>query len=273
MENYDIDTATAEEIMTPYVIMLSDSATFEDVVKSLYDNNISAVFIHKKTTDEFFIISQSDIIHFMRVEGLNLPSIKDIPVSKLMKGPIRMVDIDTPVDKIIHVMAKHEYKRVLISDKNTPVGVVSTRDVLIWNNTYFKPAKPQVLLFMDNQTSNFISQYIFEENVDSSLQRDLIDIYGGALNSISLMTDEILKKSGKMAQLTKDNRCILFEPDKVITGVLICDFNSIDLRCKLQEATRKFCEVYAKELESSQHMHGICRTCDVSPVLPIFVGE
>ena len=273
METYDIDTVTAEEIMTPYVIMLPDSATFEDAVKSLYDNNISAVFIKQELTNEFFIISQTDIIHFMRLEGLKLPSIKDISVTRIMKGPIRMIDIDTPVDKIIRVMAKHEYKRVLISDRNEPVGVVSTRDVLIWNNAYFKPAKPQVLLFMDNLTSNFISQHIFEENVDSSLQRDLIDIYGGALNSISLMTDEILKKSGKMAQLTKDNRCILFEPDEVITGVLICDFNSIDLRCKLQDATRKFCEVYAKELKSSTHMNGICRTCDVSPVLPIFVGE
>ena len=47
MEKYDIDTAKAEEIMTPYVKMLPDSANFKYVINSLYDNHISAVFIKK----------------------------------------------------------------------------------------------------------------------------------------------------------------------------------------------------------------------------------
>jgi len=137
-------------------------------------------------------------------------------------------------------MARNNYKRVLVTKNGVPVGVISTRDILIWNNSYFRPAKPQVLLFMDNSTSNFIAKHIFEQNVDPSMKRGLIDLYGGALNTISFMTDEIMSQSGKMCHLEKDHRSVLFEPYECITGVLICDYNSIDLRRKLILATHKF---------------------------------
>ena len=130
------------------------------------------------------------------------------------------------------------------------VGVITTRNIFKWNNIYFKPSKPQVLLFMDNLTSNSIGKHIFHENIDEEIQKGLIDLFGGALQSVSMMTEEIISKSGELKHLVKDKRSILFEPYHNITGVLICDYNSINLRHKLEEATLKFADMHPEIIQT-----------------------
>ena len=243
-------SALAGEIMTPYVIMLKNDAIFQDVINTLHKNNITAVFIYDDAKDEYFIISQTIIINYLEEGGMFQQNLSKIPVSEIMHGPIDMLDFETPIDNAIRFMTKRKYKRVLISKEGKAVGVVSTRDIMMWNNTYFKQAKPQILLFMDNLTSNFIAKHIFEKNVDEDeIQRELIDLYGGALNTLSMMTDEIMKKSGKLSQLMKEKRSILFQPYLNITGILISDYNSIELRHKLRMVTNKFCEEFAHVIE------------------------
>lgn len=124
---------------------------------------------------------------------------------------------------------------------------------------------------MDNLTSNLIGRHVFKDNIKDEVQHDLIDIYGGALNSISVITNELIKESGKMTHLMKDKRAVLFEPREKVTGILICDYNSIDLRRKLKKATDLFCKIY-KELinDAVKCKRGISRICDVSPIVSIF---
>jgi CBS domain-containing protein len=272
MKSLDASSAIAGEIMTPYVIMLKTDATFQDVINSLHKNKITGVFIHDEGKDEYFIISQTDIISYLEKGGMFNTKLSDIPVSEIMHGPIDMLDFETAIDNIIRFMTKRKYKRVLISKEGKAVGVVSTRDIMMWNNTYFKQAKPQILLFMDNITSNFIGRHIFEKNVDEDeIQRELIDLYGGALSTLSIMTDEIMKKSGKLSQLMKEKRTILFQPYLNITGILISDYNSIELRHKLRKVTNKFCEEFANVIDkAAQERCGIHVTFDIGPLISIF---
>jgi CBS domain-containing protein len=264
-------SAIAEQIMTPYVVMLDINATFKDVIVKMHQYNISAVFVEENTKNEYYIITKTDVIDFLNQKGmldLNLPKIS---VKQIMQGPTTLIDVKTPIDTIIRFMIEHNYKRVLIGKDNKPVGVVSTKDIMQWNNTYFKPSKPQVLLFMDNINSIFIAKHIYEENIGEDVEDDLIDAYGGALTSISAMTDEILKKSGTMRQLLKDKRSILFEPYKGITGILISDYNSIELRRKLQIATHKFYKLNAKTIDNThKEKKGISVTLDLDPIVPLF---
>lgn len=272
MKELVVSSAIAGEIMTPYVIMLKTDSTFQDVINTLHKNNITAVFIYDDAKDEYFIISQTDIINYLKKGGMFQQNLSKISVSEIMHGPIEMLDFETPIDNLIRFMTKRRYKRVLISKEGKAVGVVSTRDIMMWNNTYFKEAKPQILLFMDNITSNFIAKHIFEKNVDEDeIQRELIDLYGGALSTISIMTDEIMKKSGKLSQLMKEKRSILFQPYLNITGILISDYNSIELRHKLRKVTNKFCEEFANVIDkAAQERCGIHVTFDISSMISIF---
>ncbi len=270
MKELDVNSAIAGEIMTPYVIMLDINATFRKVIETLYANNISAIYIHNTLNNNYYIISQTEIINYLNSGGMFQNELPKISVSEIMKGPIEMLDINTPVDKIIRFMTEHNYKRVLITKNGKPSGVISTRDIMIWNNTYFKPAKPQVLLFMDNASSNFIAKHIFKQNIDGDIPKDLIDIYGGALSSISIITNQIMKKSGNIRYLMKEKLSILLEPYKKITGVLICDYNSIDLRRKLQKATIDFFKLYLVSFKPTEKKEGIHHSYDISPIIPIF---
>ena len=188
-----------------------------------------------------------------------------------MQGPTTMIDVNTPIDSVIRFMIEHNFKRVLIGRDNKPAGVVSTKDIMQWNNTYFKPSKPQILLFMDNLNSIFIAKHVYEENISDDVDNDLIDAYGGALTTISAITDEIIKKSGTMRQLLKDKRSILFQPYRGITGILISDYNSIELRRKLQLATKKFYEMHTKIIDSTHSKEkGININLNLEPIVPIF---
>jgi len=267
----DVQSAIAGEIMTPYVIMLEINAIFEDIIKVLKRNRISAVFICDEIKNEYYVVSETDIIDFLDRGGMYKENIAKIQAAEIMNGPIQLLDVETPIDKVIRFMAERKYKRVLISKKGKAAGVISTRDIMKWNNTYFKPAKPQILLFMDNKASTFIARHIFEENIEDDIKRELIDLYGGALNTISIMFDELIKGSGKISQFSKERRSVLFEPYQNITGILICDYNSIDLKRKLRNATKKFFESHSKLLKQANSKNLAIYTClDINPVIPIF---
>ena len=271
MEDFNGSSATVGEIMTPYVIMLKRDAKFKELVDKLQKHNISAVFIEDTVKNEYFIVTKTDVINFLNSGGMNEQNLAEVPVKKLVQGPTELIDIDKPIDTVIRFMIEHGFKRVLIGKDNKPVGVVSTKDIMLWNNTYFKPSKPQILLIMDNINSIFIAKHIFKENLDDYVHNGLIDVYGGALTSISALTDKVIKPSGPMRQLLKDKRSILFEPYKGITGVLISDYNSIDLRRKLKIATKKFYELHSKIINSKHNKQkGINKILNIEPVVPIF---
>ncbi len=265
----ELDHATAAAVMTPHVHMLPSTATFADVVKTMHDEEISAVFIHDATSDNYYIVSKTDIVYFLHHYGLVEKDIGQVPVTRLMIGPVDMIEQDTPLDLVIRYMVEHQYKRVLISRDGKPVGVVSERDVMVWGDKYFKVAQPQVLLFMENQSSIFVGKHTFQENLNKKLDKDLIELYGGALTSISAITDEVLQQPGKMMRLEKDNRTILFESWHEITGILICTGNSIELRRRLHEATEQFYTKHQALFESPNYKYNL-KEFDIDQILSFF---
>ncbi len=286
-EDYDTESVIARDIMTPYVYMMPSTSTLEEVIKFLHDKDISAVFIYKEdqaprknpdcTPDmssnknpdkvpehvsnkainkgspkEFFIISQTDIVRFLATGGIKESMIDMVPASRIMKGPIQMLDQTTPVDLVIRFMADNNYKRALIKNDHKAVGVISTRDILIWNDVYFKPAKAYALLFIKNHSGVLIGKKIFKDTLEQEkedLDMNLIDLYGGALHSITQMTNEVMKKKGHIKTLARKNATILLEPREYITAILICDNNSIEMRTKLVHALEEFQEKYKNLLQ------------------------
>ena len=115
------------------------------------------------------------------------------------------------------------------------------------------------------------NEELYDLMYDPNEVNNLIDIYGGALTSISIITNHIIKQSGTMRQLLKDRRSILFEQYKGITGILISDYNSIELKHKLQIATNKFYQQHAEIIDRCQKQQcGISIELDIRLIIPIF---
>jgi CBS domain-containing protein len=267
-EEKEVEHALARDVMTPCVYLLDSDSSFREIIAVMSKKVISAVFIKDKKSKQFYIITQTDIVNFLNNPKQEELKIKEVIAADLMHGPVDMIDETTPIDIVIRYMAETKRKRMLIgkSKSNEPTGVISLRDILMWNNLYFRTAKPIVLIFIDNQTGILIGKHIFSENTEGVLDKDLIDLYSGAIKAISHMSDEVMHQQGNLQRLVEDNHAVLFEPYKEITGVLICDGNSIELHQRLHDSTHQFYNKYHDKF----CMNNIKEELDISDIVRSF---
>jgi len=239
----EVEHALASDVMTPFVYMLDSDAHFREVIALMVKKLISSVFIRDKASSQYYIITQTDIVHFLNNPNLKTINIDEVTAAEIMHGPVEMIEETTPIDVVIRYMTEEKRKRMLIGQGNKPVGVISTRDILMWNNCYFQTAKPLALLIIDQKTGLLLGRHIFSENAQR-VDKGLIEIYSSAINAVSHMTNEVLHQQGKLKRFIVDGYAVLFEPYKEIIGALICDGNSIEMHQKLHESTRKFHDKY-----------------------------
>ena len=238
------DQTRAFDIMTPFVHMLPSSASIQNAIDLMYEKTVSSVIIFHETDQMYYIVTHRDLINYFHHHTLENLQLDTIPLTEIMNGPITILEKETPIDAVINFIFEHGYKRIVIGNNGSPVGVISVQNIMLWNNMYFKPAKPLLFFIMVNDSGLVLGKYVWEENLTSTLDHELIDLVGGALSSISSITEEVLKESGNLRQLQKDNYIIMFEHRPKITGILFIDNNSVDLRRRLHDATDLFWEKY-----------------------------
>ncbi len=259
----EIESPSARDLMTPFIYQIPSGAPLSDCLRILDEKRVSALFIcHDEAACEpdcdhaiplgYYVISHTNIIQYLaeHQEPEVPPDLFRVPVSNIMRGPIQVLDEGLPVDKVIRYMNERGLKRVLLGKRGEPKGVLTTHDILTWNNAYFQESKPIFLIVMDNQTGIVMAKHLFTETFTGDVNQELIELYGGALTSIGMITDEVLAKSGSMRVIRKENYTILFEPREKVTGVLVCDKNSIELRRRLYDWMDKFLEEYRDIFES-----------------------
>ena len=256
--------------MTRYVLMLPSSAAFGDLVELMYKNRVSAIVINNPETQNYYIISHTDVIEFLHKVRIPSGDIYTIPLKNIMKSPVQIIDQNISVDKVIRLMNEHGYKRLVLGKNGIPTGIISARDILLWNNKFFRPGKPLILLVVDNDTSILIAKHTFKDNLEREINDDLIEIYGGALASINTITNEVIHAVGKMRVLQKDNYSILFEPREEITGILVATYNNIELRRRLFAFVESFIESHKKLLESEYYSNKAKEEIDISHSIQMF---
>jgi CBS domain-containing protein len=261
MENrFDVNHPLARDIMSDGVYRIDANLSINDAIKIMFEKRISAVLTSQG--DENFIITNKDLIDFLYHNNQGTIDLDKIPCSQIMSGPLELMPEDTPLDEIIQYMFVKGFKRIIIGHNNKPKGIISNTDILMWNAKYFQPAKPLVFAIMDNDSNILIGFYVFEENI-RSINRDLLDLIGGALGAISNILSEAMNQSGRLRELEKDDYIITFEPREFVTGIIISDKKSITIRHKLHYVTNAFCDWYLTEDRLSNNKKGI-QSIDIS---------
>lgn len=236
----DIEYTIAEDIMTKHVHMLPVTSSIQQVVDCMNENDISAVFFYNEEKNKYFIITHTDILHLLGKSSKNFSNLKKIIASDIMKGPVKMVEFDSSIDSVIRFFKIHKYKRTLVSKNGKAIGVISLSDIREWMFKYFKAGKPQILLFIDNESGILIGKHVFQENIDENIDSELIELFGGAITSIKHITNEVLGKYNEIKNFVGDKHAIIFEELLEITGILVCSEKSIELHQKLHKATYEF---------------------------------
>jgi hypothetical protein len=134
----------------------------------------------------------------------------------------------------------NNYKRSLVSKDGKAVGVISLSDIREWIFKYFKSGKPQILLFIDNESGILIGKHFFKENIDEKIDNELIELFGGAITSIKHITNEVLGKYNELKNFVGVKHAIIFEELLEITGILVCSEKSIEHHQKLHKASMNF---------------------------------
>jgi len=122
---------TVAELMTPDPIVIDESATVYDAVRVLEENDISGMPVVDRDGILVGVLSQTDIVRARAVDHLweRWPGLR---VRHLMHSPALTADRAMSLDDAAQVMERaHVHRLVVVADDQmTPIGVISTTDLV-----------------------------------------------------------------------------------------------------------------------------------------------
>jgi CBS domain-containing protein len=118
---------TVKDWMSKPVIYVKSNASVEEAISIMAKHNIGAIIIsdNGKTVDG--IITERDLLK--KVLAAKQDPAKII-VSDIMTKKVVSVDVSTSLLEISKIMTKNILRRVVVTEKNKFIGIVTSRDLL-----------------------------------------------------------------------------------------------------------------------------------------------
>lgn len=116
-----------EDIMSTPPITLQVTATVDDAVKAMWENQVGSVFIVDEKDRIVGIVTQRDILY----TGYRGLCGKGIPVRDVMTENPITVKADDPVEEAIRKMKDADVSHLpVVNEEGRPVGALSMRDIM-----------------------------------------------------------------------------------------------------------------------------------------------
>lgn len=117
---------TVRDIMTPKIIWANKDDFIVFISEIMSDRNISCVII-KHDDEPVGIITERDLIKKVLAEGIDP---KRTTCGQIMTTPLFKVGIDTKLEDALNLMTENHIRRLVITEGNTIVGLITQSDVL-----------------------------------------------------------------------------------------------------------------------------------------------
>ena len=131
MTTHVAEPITVNELMTPDPIVIDESATVDEAVRLLEENDISGMPVIDREGVLLGVISQTDIVRARAVGHLwhRWPGLR---VRHLMHSPALTADRSMTLEEAAQMMERSHVHRLVVvdDDQTTPVGVISTTDLV-----------------------------------------------------------------------------------------------------------------------------------------------
>ena len=129
--NEPLTIPTVGELMTPDPIVINESATLDDAVRALEENEITGMPVVDRDGVLVGVISQTDIVRARAVAHLwhRWPGLR---VRHLMHAPALTADRAMNMEEAAQIMERaHVHRLVVVGDDQlTPIGIISTTDLV-----------------------------------------------------------------------------------------------------------------------------------------------
>jgi CBS domain-containing protein len=122
---------TVGQLMSPDPIVVRDSAPADDAVRLLEENEISGLPVIDAEGTLVGMVSETDVLHARATEHL-WTRWATLRVRHLMHSPVLTADPQMPLEEAARLMQRaHVHRLVVVAeDQRTPIGVISTSDVV-----------------------------------------------------------------------------------------------------------------------------------------------
>jgi CBS domain-containing protein len=162
-----IETLSVSSFMTRDVKTEKEDQNVLAACRIMRENNIGSVIIVKKDDKNNIkpvgIITESDVV---RLLGSLNPSSLQIPLRDIMSKPLINISINSSVKDAIQTMQQKNIRRLVISDGERMVGIITDKDVFrsIMNNQDLMPSLLADKLLVEHKTVyDQFGQYWFSD--------------------------------------------------------------------------------------------------------------
>ena len=134
------------ELMRPGLFTCGSEATLGQVASLLSQNHIHALFVVDQENHPKGIISDYDLLagEWLSAEPQGLATMRQLTAGELMSAPIETIEADTPINTAAHILIEKDIHRLLVTERGTPIGVISTSDFVSSIASEEKPLRETV---------------------------------------------------------------------------------------------------------------------------------
>ena len=112
------------QIMNKSIISVNKDDTIKMAIKKMVHGDFGAVVVSAKDTP-VGILTERDILKYVSDEKMDLENKVDL----IMSTPLISVDSSTSLDKAADLMLTNNIRRLLITDNDKYVGIISQREL------------------------------------------------------------------------------------------------------------------------------------------------
>jgi len=169
----DVDELKVGDAMTRGVICVDVEDTVFSAAQVMTKNDISSVIV-TKNGDGVGIITERDILSKIVVKSKDP---KKVQASDVMTQPLITVKPDSSIDDAARLMRDNNIRRLVVSDKNKIIGVISEFDIV--------RIEPALHLLIQEQSAWSISDVDTDDVGTVSGICEVCENYGEKLMSVS----------------------------------------------------------------------------------------
>ena len=114
------------DVMTKKLITLPETSNVRQIAVAMSGNTIGSVIITREN-HPLGIVTEMDLVERVIARGLN----PDTTIARdIMSSPVSVVDPRSDIMEAARKMAKYRIRRLVVVDKGSMVGIVTSRDIL-----------------------------------------------------------------------------------------------------------------------------------------------
>jgi len=139
-------TKTIRDLMHPGVLTCRPNATLGQVAVLLTQHHVHALIVTDNKGRHLGIITDYDLLagEWLAVDSESLAAMQKLTAADLMTFPLDTVDINTTVKKAAHILNTQEINRLVVTENDHPVGLISLSDFVAGIASEEKPRRETV---------------------------------------------------------------------------------------------------------------------------------